>query len=255
MITVYGHTGVVGGALYRWLKEHAVAVAGVSLDRTDACPERSEGAEPGGEWAFLCLPTLNTEDGHQDRGAIMSVCNGTGARFVVVRSTVLPGTCRTLQRAFPCKTIYHWPEFLSERTAYADFCGPKARIVGGPREPWQHDIEPLLPRAPSYFVELETAEALKYAHNVAGAMQIVYANMLYDVCAKSGASWESVRAILPSLGYISPETARAYWNVWQDNKRGYAGHCFPKDVDALRGYLDNDLLEGIAGANAKLRGT
>lgn len=244
MITIYGHTGVVGSQLWRWFKERGVECAGVSLDRTEG--------EPGGEWAFLCLPTLN-RDGGQDQRAIWEIVTHS-AGFVVIRSTVLPGTCREIQRGHPDLVVYHWPEFLSERTAYADFCAPKARIVGGPREPWQADIDPLLPAAPTVFVELETAEVLKYGHNIHGAMQITYANMLYDVCAQSGASWEHVRAILPSLGYISPETSKAYWDVWKDGKRGYAGHCFPKDVDALRAYVHNDLLEGIAAANAKLRG-
>jgi UDP-glucose 6-dehydrogenase len=247
-ITVYGHTGMVGSQLYRWLVEHDTPVTGISLDRQDG--------EPSTDWAFLCLPTLNVETGpylYQNQNAIWEVAIQTPARFIVVRSTVLPGTCRELQRELPDKTIYHWPEFLSERTAYADFCSPKLRVVGGPREPWERDIEPVLPPAPVAYVELETSEVIKYAHNTHGAMQVIYANMLYDVCSTSGASWETVRCLLPSLGYIAPETSRAYWNVWQDGKRGYAGHCFPKDVDALRSYIKHDLLDGIAKANARLR--
>jgi UDP-glucose 6-dehydrogenase len=248
MITVYGHTGVVGSQLYRWLKEHAVNVAGVSLDAEDGEPGR--GAE---DWAFLCLPTLNV-NGVQDQSAIWEVCKHLRGR-VVVRSTVLPGTCARIQLRYPHLIVYHWPEFLSARTAWEDFCSPRLRIVGGEYEVlWETEIEPLLPRARQEQVRTTTSELLKYAHNGHGAMQVVFANMLYDACEQSGASWEHVQVVLPEMGYISQETARAYWDVWKDGQRGYGGTCFPKDVDALRGWMQNDLLDGIASANAKLRG-
>ena len=246
MITVYGHTGMVGSQLYRWLKEHGANVAGVSLDKTDGDIE-------GNTWAFLCLPTLNV--GHeQDQSAIWDVCDKLEG-YVVIRSTILPTTCAQLRWAYPHLTIYHWPEFLSERTAYADFCGPKVRIVGGQAiEPWDREIEPLLPPAPVVHVSTETSETIKYAHNVHGAMEVIYANLMYDVCVKGGGSWEKVRELLPRLGYIAPEMAKAYWDVWKDGKRGYGGHCFPKDVQALADWHKSDLLDGMQRANEILGG-
>lgn len=258
---VYGHTGVVGSQLYRWLRERGADVAGVSLDRSDG-----EVGVP--EWAFLCLPTLTGADGAQEQDAIWQVCNSWQGRNVgvVIRSTVLPGTCARLAEAHPELTIYHWPEFLSARSAWEDFISPRARFVGCDMTSrgmglWAEAIEPLLPVAVegTRYMSTATSETLKYAHNVHGAMQVIYANQVYDVCNASGADWRQVRDALPQLGYVSHRQMQSYWDVWKDDKRGYGGTCFPKDVRALRAWLHSlsqpcELLDGMEAANARLRG-
>lgn len=260
-LVVYGHTGMVGSQLYRWLRERGADVAGVSLDRCDG-----EIGVP--EWAFLCLPTLTGEHGEQNQAALWEVCDGWQGRplRVVVRSTVLPGTCERLRRAHSELTIYHWPEFLSARTAWADFITPRVRFVGCNMLPkvvaaWQQDIEPLLPVAVEMtrYMSAATSETIKYAHNAHGAMQIIYANQMYDVCNAVGADWQQVHDCLPQLGYVSHRQMASYWDVWKDNKRGYGGTCFPKDVGALRAWLHGlrqpcELLDGMEAANARLRG-
>jgi UDP-glucose 6-dehydrogenase len=255
---VYGHTGVVGQQLYRWLRERGADVAGVSLDGTEGDAERAV-------WAFLCLPTLTREDGSQDVEAIEQVCSGLASGRVVVRSTVLPGTTSWLAKRHPGLTFYHWPEFLSARTAWEDFAHPRARFVGCDMRPstieaWQAEVEPLLPVAAetTRFVEWPTSETIKYAHNIHGAMQIVWANQMYDVCNESGADWRAVQDMLPLLGYVSHRQRAAYWDVWKDGKRGYGGTCFPKDTGALRAWLTRrgwpcELLDGMEQANARLR--
>lgn len=258
---VYGHTGVVGSQLYRWLRERGADVAGVSLDRSDG-----EVGVP--EWAFLCLPTPNDEQG-QDQDAIWATCRllaEQGCQRVVVRSTTVPGTMQSLQRAFARMTFYHWPEFLSARTAWEDFTHPRARFVGGRMRAqsiaaWGKQVEPLLPVAVegTRYMSTATSETLKYAHNLHGALQVIYANQMYDVCSQAGASWQDVSEALPLLGYVSERQRDAYWNVWKDGTRGYGGACFPKDVRALRCWLmrrcqPTELLDGMEAANARLRG-
>lgn len=256
---IYGHTGVVGGQLYRWLRERGEDVAGMSLDRADGDIERAG-------WAFLCLPTLTRADGSQDIEAIEQVCGGLRNGRVAVRSTVLPGTVARLAEEHPTLIFYHWPEFLSARTAWEDFIAPWARFVGCDMKPesigaWRREVEPLLPvpTSSTRFMTWETSETIKYAHNVHGAMQVIYANAMYDVCNESGADWRAVRDYLPLLGYVSHQQAAAYWDVWKDNKRGYGGACFPKDIGALRAWLGragmpSELLDGMEAANARLRG-
>lgn len=256
-VTVYGHTGTVGRQLFRWLDEVGLDPSGMSLDDT--------WGEPGAEdWAFLCLPTPTTEDG-QDLSAIEEVAEflGDGERHVVIRSTVLPGTCARLQAEHPEWHVIHWPEFLSARTAWADFCDPKVCVVGGDdtalggwytygwreRLPWSRVIQEV-------YTDLETAELIKYAHNCHGAMQVIFSNLLRDAVDKCGADWTHLMQGVLRQGYVSAKTARAYWNVHKDGYRGYGGACFPKDVDAVRGWLAGkaELLDGMAAANARLRG-
>ncbi len=262
MITVYGHTGVVGSQVYRWLRERGVRIAGVSLDQRDG------DADEIPEWAILCLPTLN-DDAGQDQDAIWTTClrlAEQGCERVIVRSTTEPGTMEALARAFTGMTFYHWPEFLSARTAWDDFTHPRVHVVGwsgewGALDAWKRTMEPLLPEASEgvVYVALTTSEAIKYAHNLHGAMQVIYANQMYDVCNQADASWQDVREVLPLLGYVSERQRDAYWSVWKDGQRGYGGACFPKDVRALRRWLrrrrqPSELLDGMEAANARLRG-
>jgi UDP-glucose 6-dehydrogenase len=106
------------------------------------------------------------------------------------------------------------------------------------------------------YVDLSTAEVIKYAHNTHGALEVIFANLLYDACERSAAQFEGVRNVVPLLGYVSRTLVSTYWNVHKDGKRGYAGACFPKDVSALAGWLGErgELLQGMERANARLRG-
>ncbi len=256
-VVVYGHTGVVGAQLFRWLSEQGLAPAGVSLD------ERvGDASEP--DWAFLCLPTPTGPDG-QDLSAIEDVAAQLAGRDVnvVIRSTVLPGTCARLQVEHPEWRVYHWPEFLSARTAWEDFCDPRIQIVGQDKtgylaQHWDRVWGGWLPPAESgtKHVSLETAEMIKYAHNLHGAMQVIYANLIEDMMIQAGnVHRDMLTWAMVDLGYVKADTILAYWNVKKDGYRGYGGACFPKDVDAIRHWLAGkvELLDGMAAANARLR--
>ena len=251
-VPVYGHTGTVGSVLYRWLRERTpVELAGVSLDQRDG--EHREIAD----WVFICVPTPTT-DGGQDLSALKDALVWLHRRpmGIVIRSTVLPGTCERIAREHPEWRVWHWPEFLSARTAWEDFCHPWAHVVGGDAAEWADTWAPLLPRAgQTVYVDRTTAELIKYAHNVHGALQVTYANLLYDMAQRASGDFEAVKAAMPSLGYIGQGIVKGYWDVWRDRKRGYDGACFPKDVDAIRHWLmgQAELLDGMAAANARLR--
>jgi len=248
---IYGHTGTVGRQLYDWLDLAGVPVGGVSLDR--------EAPIEGAEWVFVCVPTPTREDGTQDTTALDAVIRdleGDGLG-VVIRSTVLPGTCDDIQDAHPEWDVYHWPEFLSARSAWMDFRSPAAHVLGGYDIDRWHETWPALLPAPSRrwaYMTLAEAEIVKYLHNAHGAMQVVFGNLLYDACQRAGAQDAVVKAAMLHLGYVSDKVINGYWQAWHDGKRGYGGACFPKDVAALRRWMGDDglLLEGMEAANKRL---
>ena len=251
---IYGHTGVVGAQLYRWLVQKGVEVSGVSLDRLDG-PAYSEP-----DWIFLCLPTP-TIDGKQDISALTDVLatyDGNAVN-VVIRSTVLPGTCDRLQKEHPEWLVFHWPEFLTARDAWHGFIFPKARIIGGDRETWADVWEDLMPskHIPTTYVSLSTAEIIKYAHNLHGVIQVIYANLLFDAVWKVAANWVDVQEGLCELGYITPDIILSYWDVFKDGYRGFGGNCFPKDLAAFTGWMHEaglpvELLDAAQQANERL---
>jgi UDP-glucose 6-dehydrogenase len=74
---------------------------------------------------FVCVPT-NTDPrtGLFDLSNLHEALSRLENKTVVIRSTVVPGTCRALAKKYPKLDIYFNPEFLSEATAYENFIEP-----------------------------------------------------------------------------------------------------------------------------------
>jgi UDPglucose 6-dehydrogenase len=185
---------------------------------------------------FIAVPTPTKQSGFDDtivRAAIGLV--GTG-KTVVIKSTILPGLTRKLQESYPDRTVLYSPEFLSEATAAHDAAHPFSNIVGMSVDDAIHltaaeAVLAVLPEAPFSKIMTSTeAEIIKYTHNASGYVQVVLFNMMYDLAAELGVSWEDIGAALKADPYIS----NRYANPVHKSGRGAGGHCFIKDFAALR---------------------
>ena len=175
---------------------------------------------------------------------------------LAIKSTVLPGTLAhvksIVQAATQAQVHYaSLPEFLKEGTAVDDTLYPD-RIVIGVEDDHAYQVlqrlhAPL--KAPMLRVLPESAQLAKYASNDYLALRIVYANLLADICAHSGADIDEVIKI---MGY-EQRIGDHYWYPGL----GYGGSCFPKDVKALAAYChdfftsDQNLFAFINGLNTK----
>jgi UDPglucose 6-dehydrogenase len=83
------------------------------------------------------------------------------------------------------------------------------------------------------------AEIAKYAHNVFGALKVTFFNGIYELATKSNSNYKKIREGLLLSGYIN-ETHTLV--PGHDNKFGYGGKCFPKDVDAFAKFTENSCL-------------
>ena len=137
--------------------------------------------------AFVCVPTPMAPDGSCDTSIVREVVTSHAAELYVLRSTVPPGTCRSL--GVP---IVFQPEYLGMTPGHryeSDLDVPFV-ILGG--EPWQTRkvaklYRTVLPPDTSYHhTDLETAELVKYAVNTFLATKVEFANELHDACAKLG---------------------------------------------------------------------
>src|SRR3990167_3739264 len=83
-------------------------------------------------YIIICVPTP-TVDGKQDISAIINWLKLIEEKFenrqVIIRSTVLPQTCKKLSEDYKLQ-IAHVPEFLTEATAIYDAQNPEILIVG-----------------------------------------------------------------------------------------------------------------------------
>ena len=202
----------------------------------------------GCDVVFIAVPTPTTPAGF-DGSIVRSAVELVGAgKVAIIKSTLVPGTTKSLQEQYADRVIFYSPEFLSEATAADDAANPFANIVGlQDSDPRHHAhaeiVHAILPPAPfTLTCDSTEAELIKYSHNVHGFMQVVLWNLMYDLTKKVGGDWETVRKALDADPYVSS----TYLSPAHKNGRGAGGNCFIKDFAAIRG-LYEDMVNDAAG--------
>ena len=87
------------------------------------------------------------------------------------------------------------------------------------------------PKVPIIHTSSTYAEMVKYLTNCFLATKVSFANEIYQICDKLDIDYDKVVEYAKHddrLGY-------SHWNVpGPDGDFGFGGHCFPKDMEALR---------------------
>ncbi len=193
------------------------------------------------EIIFLSVPTpARIEDGAIDLKILDSVLNDISNNLegnnpiVLIRSTVIPGTCRDFQKKYSKLKIVFNPEFLTERSAKLDFINQARVVLGGNPDDTKCVANLFLRRfgrhLPVIETDFETAELIKYMCNCFFATKVSFMNEMYRVSEAVGADWSSAVEGFQLDGRIGKShlTVPGF-----DGKFGYSGSCFPKDVQAM----------------------
>jgi nucleotide sugar dehydrogenase len=191
---------------------------------------------------FIAVPTPTTPKGF-DYSIVESALRLVGpGKVAVVKSTILPGTTRKLQKKFPKLYIMHSPEFLVLKTAAYDAAHPERNIVGVAKDTKAFRTRAkavlgTLPKAPYQSVcTAEEAELVKYSGNFFLYLKVLFANLIYDVAGAVGADYEMVRhgvAADPRIGPSHLQVIHDSGHRGSKPGRGAGGVCFIKDVAAL----------------------
>lgn len=198
--------------------------------------------------SLICVGTPSNEDGSLKLDYIRSVCSQIGAvlkkkdgfHSVVLRSTVVPGTARSV--AIPvledCSGkaagidfgFGNNPEFLRESTAIYDYYNPPKIVIGALDGETSKALTELYKGidAPLVITEVDVAEGVKYADNAWHAMKVGFANEVGNIMKEHGVDSHKVMDIFCldtklniSKAYLKPGFA-------------FGGSCLPKDVRAIR---------------------
>lgn len=183
---------------------------------------------------FIAVPTPSTPSGFDD-SIVRAVLPLVGVgKMAVIKSTLVPGTTRALQRVFSDRVVMHSPEFLSSSTAAYDAQHPQRNIIGitdPAHRPHAERVLETFSTAPySLVCTAEEAELIKYARNMVGVLRTVFYNLLYDVSLKHGAQWG---AIADAISH-DPDNGPTYTQPIHKSGRGAGGFCFIKDLEAFR---------------------
>ena len=236
--------GCIGSALAEWIRLHNPLLPVVIKDPDKGFFDALDAVSV----VFVSIPVETKADGCQEISALEEVLMGLPDVPVFIRPTILPGTTDMLAKKLR-RRLYFMPEFLTERTAVADFSSQPLIVTG--------EIELMRTIFPGREIIQMTsleAEIAKYAHNVFGALKVTFFNGIFSLCSDLGADYKRVRAAVLSSGYIN----RPHTDVpGPDGKCGYGGKCFPKDVEAFTHYLGEspfaDLIKEVSTLNGVFR--
>jgi len=233
--------GFVGDAIYHTLKDKDFVDCAVH----DVDPNKSMnsfGETIDSEIIFVCVPTpTHLETAQSDTSYVLSVISGLPVNHgaaVVIKSTVLPGTCERIHSLRPDLNIVFSPEFLTERTARYDFANPSRIVLGfdpsidGLKEPVYDFFYKCFPKVYTVCTDWKTAEFIKYFCNCFYAAKVSLMNEFFQVAENLGVNWEQAIDGLTSSGWVNPMHTKV---PGPDGNLGFGGKCFPKDINAFIG--------------------
>lgn len=231
--------GVVGQALYTLFPDAVVydKEKPLSIEWFSAVTQKNEHREltmkdinDSCDIAFVCVPTP-LKDGKLDVSIVEEAVSKCECDTIVIRSTVMPGTCDRLAKEYD-KSIVFWPEYLGETVNHplVDEKSRKFVVIGGKTEGRRKLID-LLQTVYNANIsirqtDLKTAEVIKLSENRAIAFKVAQCQELYDACEQEGIDYYEVREAVYG---DDPRFNKWFTSVYPDN-RGFNSKCIPKDV-------------------------
>ncbi len=219
------------------------------------------------ELSFIAVGTPSTVNGHLNLDYVYSVAeqfaeslqNKDSFHTIVIRSTILPGTCDRFAEIIEENSnkkrnidfaIVDNPEFLREGSAVYDYYHPPLTLIGSDKKEAAELVASLYEDLPSEIIitELKVAEIMKYVNNTFHALKISFANEVGNICMALGIDSHKVMDIFIkdkklnlSPYYFKPGFA-------------YGGSCLPKDLKGFQTlahdyYVNVPVIESIDKTN------
>jgi UDPglucose 6-dehydrogenase len=237
--------GFVGGAMYENFKNVFNTLVWDTDETKRTVATFREFVETS-DIIFVCVPTPMRVSGECDVSIVSSVIDDIAQidrrKYVVIKSTVTPGTTSRLASDFNM-TIGFNPEFLTEANAHNDF-RTQPLIVIGADDPGLATVMTQLYYEFNSAVDnvahviqrtTKEAELFKYLANSFLATKVIFANEFKILCDKVDVDYGRIA----ELAVLDKRLGHTHWRVpGPDGHFGFGGSCFPKDTSALLSYAD-----------------
>lgn len=230
--------GFVGGALLKYFEKQNINVFKYDKGKNIGSIEELN----KGDYIFICVPT-NYKNGKCDTSIVEDVVNKLeGSKVIIIKSTVIPGTTKTLQEKYPQHKFLFNPEFLTEVTADQDCQFPDRQLLGYTNKSFTvaEDVMLMLPLAPyEKIMPCTEAEYVKYFGNCWFAVKVAFANQMYDLTQKLGIEYDTIKEGVAADKRIG----RTHLEIWHKGFKGFSGSCLPKDSKALISFAKNNNID------------
>ena len=259
--------GFVGGALREGMKHvFDIETYDIDPDKESTCNSVSEIVDRVEKVIFVCLPTPMDSEGRCSTKIVedsISEINDTCIALqkkliVVIKSTVEPGTTERLNKRYAGITVAFNPEFLTEANAVEDFKN-QTRIIVGATRPSSGIVRNLylkaFPKTPIIKTSSTIAETVKYFTNCFLATKVSFANEMKQICDGVDIDYDKV----VEYALYDDRIGKSHLAVpGPDGNPGFGGHCFPKDLNAMRYMaesfgIDATMLTAVWNKNLEVR--
>lgn len=232
-IKIYGY-GWVGKAMKKLFPDALIHDPELGLICKEKC-----------DVAFICVPT-NLKDGELDTSIVENVVFNSEEDLIIIRSTVMPGTCYKLESMK--KHIVFIPEYLGETVNHpmTEQLSRPFMIIGGKARYCRQAIE-LFQSVYNANIKIRQvshleAEVIKLSENRAIAYKIAQCQELYDVCQRANVDYYTIRDAV----YGDDPRFNLWFTFVYPKKRGFQSKCLPKDVYGWMAWAES------VGINPKL---
>ena len=180
----------------------------------------------GGKFTYALLK----ENGKCDISNVIDVLSKINPTTpVLIKSTISLEGWDIIQKNYPKHTITFSPEFLRAKTALQDLLNADEMLVGGGDINFWTNLFKKCYNKPINILTMSVEELIliKYFRNSFLATKVSFFNQIYDLCEATGIDYKNVKE---GIG-MDTRIGNSHTDV--NTSRGYGGHCFPKDVQAI----------------------
>lgn len=218
---------------------------------------------------IIAVPTPSDLKGNCDTSIVKNVLeklniNVTKETYVIIKSTIVPGTARTFNEEYKNLDVIFCPEFLTEKNYLNDIYNAKFVLLGISDNFDMNKYQKILNvmrllykhnnMIDIFMRSYEECELFKYTVNNFLAVKVWYFNKIYDVSKSLGIDYQKFKTLFE----LEPRISGYGTRVPGDHGRGYAGTCLRKDQYGLIKLLenldiDNTVLKSMAAENEEMR--
>ena len=199
----------------------------------------------GIHYIIICVPTPSDSEGNCDISIINNLLEDlnkliTKETYILIKSTVVPGTCKKFNEKFNSLNIIFFPEFLRAATCFDDIYNAKFVLLGIPENFCLLNCQKILKIIRRLYshnnnIEIilknyEECEVFKYTLNTYFATKITFFNEIYDLCEKMNVDYQDLKQLFK---YDSRIGNFGIHVPGPDGNFGFSGVCLPKEIRGM----------------------